>query len=127
MNKDIILLDANIIIYALKGEPRISDFINNKRAAVSFVTEIELLGWKNISTQNKSAIELFLNDCLFIEYNLRIKQTTINLKSKYGLKLGDSFVAASAVEFDLVLVSADKIFSKGKDFFLTLFQFINHE
>jgi predicted nucleic acid-binding protein len=62
MNKDLILLDTNIIIYALKGEPRISDFINDKKAAVSFITEIELLGWKNITSQNRSAIELFLKD-----------------------------------------------------------------
>jgi hypothetical protein len=52
---------------------------------------------------------------LFIEYNLRIKQTTINLKAKYGLKLADAFIAASSLEFDLPLVSADKIFSKVKE------------
>ena len=112
MNKDLILLDTNIIIYTLKEDPIVSHFINGKKAVISFVTEIELLGWKNITSQNKAAIQMFLNDCMFIEYSSRIKQTTIELKSKYGLKLADAFIAASAIEFDIPLISADKIFSK---------------
>jgi len=115
MSKDIILLDTNVIIYTLKGDPVISDFVNDKRAAVSFVTEIELLGWKNITPQNKAAIEMFLNDCIFLEYSFRIKQTTIEIKSKYGLKLADAFITASAIEFDIPLISADKAFGKVKE------------
>ncbi len=115
MSKDLILLDTNIIIYTLNGDPRISDFINDKRAAVSFVTEIELLGWKNITSQNRAAIEMFLNDCIFLEYSIRIKQATIEIKSKYGLKLADAFIAANAIQFDIPLISADKIFDKVKE------------
>jgi hypothetical protein len=122
MSKDLILLDTNIIIYTLKEDPVISDFINGKRGVVSFVTEIELLGWKNITQQNKATIEMFLDDCMFIEYSIRIKKATIEIKSKYGLKLADAFIAASAIEFDIPLVSADKVFSKVKELnFINIF------
>ncbi len=72
----------------------------------------ELLGWKNITQKNKIAIEIFLNDCMFIEYSVHIKHATIAMMSKYGLKLADAFIAASAAEFDIPLVSAGKVFTK---------------
>lgn len=115
MSKDLILLDTNIIIYTLKEDPIVSGFVDGKKGVVSFVTEIELLGWKDISAQNKAVIEMFLNDCMFIEYSARIKKTTIELKAKYGSKLADAFIAASAIDFDIPLVSADKGFSKIKE------------
>jgi hypothetical protein len=115
MNKDLMLLDTNIVIYTLQGNPVVSDFVDGKKGVISFVTEIGLLGWKKITSQNKAAIKTFLNDCMFIENSIRIKQATIEIKSKYGCKLADAFIAASAIEFDIPLVSADKGFSKIKE------------
>jgi len=112
MNNDLILVDTNIIIYALKNDPNVYSFVNTKRLAVSFVTEIELLGWKGITTSDKTLLNEFLNQCLYIDYNYQIRQRTISIKSSYGLKLADAFVAASSLEFDIPLVSADKIFEK---------------
>lgn len=112
MNKDIILVDTNIIIYALKNNPIVYSFVNEKKLAISFITEIELLGWKGISTNDKNLITDFLQQCLYIDYNHQIRQQTIFLKQLYNLQLGDAFIAATSLEFDIPLVSADKIFSK---------------
>ncbi len=96
MNKDLILLDTNIIIYALKKDPNIYSFVDKKRLAVSFVTEIELLGWKGISADDRILLNEFLKQCLYIDYNYQIKQRTITIKSSYNLKLADAFIAASS-------------------------------
>jgi predicted nucleic acid-binding protein len=112
MNKDLILLDTNIIIYALKNDPNIYSFVDKKRLAISFVTEIELLGWKGITASDRELLNEFLKQCLYIDYNYQIKQRTISIKSSYALKLADAFIAASSIEFDIPLVSADKIFNK---------------
>ncbi|MBA4139218.1 MAG: type II toxin-antitoxin system VapC family toxin [Segetibacter sp.] len=112
MNNDLILLDTNIIIYALKNDPNIYSFVNKKRLAVSFVTEIELLGWKRITASDKTLLNEFLKQCLYIDYNYQIRRRTISIKSSYNLKLADAFIAASSLEFDIPLVSADKIFEK---------------
>lgn len=56
MNDNIFLLDTNIIIYALKNDPAVYTFLNKKRLAVSFISEIELLGWKDITSQDKTLI-----------------------------------------------------------------------
>lgn len=111
MNKDIIIVDTNIVIYALKNNPTVYSFVNEKKLAISFITEIELLGWKGISTNDKNLITDFLKQCLYIDYNYQIRQQTIFLKQFYNLKLGDAFIAATSLEFDIPLVSADKIFS----------------
>jgi predicted nucleic acid-binding protein len=112
MNKDLILLDTNIIIYALKNDPNIYSFVDKKRLAISFVTEIELLGWKGITASDRELLNEFLKQCLYIDYNYQIKQRTISIKSSYALKLADAFIAASSIEFDIPLVSADKVFDK---------------
>ena len=80
MNKDIIIVDTNIVIYALKNNPTVYSFVNEKKLAISFITEIELLGWKGISTNDKNLITDFLKQCLYIDYNYQIRQQTIFLK-----------------------------------------------
>ncbi len=112
MSNDLILLDTNIIIYALKNDPNIYSFVDKKRLAISFVTEIELLGWKGITADDKELFNDFLKQCLYIDYNYQIKQRTILIRSSHNLKLADAFVAASSLEFDIPLVSADKVFDK---------------
>jgi predicted nucleic acid-binding protein len=115
MNKDLILLDSNIIIYALKNDPTVYSFVNNKRLAISFITEVELLGWKNIAPGDQKLIADFLEQCLYIDYNYHIRQQTISVKQQYNLKLGDAFIAATSLEFDIPLVSADHGFSRVKE------------
>jgi predicted nucleic acid-binding protein len=115
MNKDIILVDSNIIIYALKNNSNIYSFIDKKRLAISFVTEIELLGWKGITESDRMLLNEFIKQCLYIDYNYQIKQRTISIKRLYNLKLGDAFIAASSLEFDVPLVSADKVFDRVEE------------
>lgn len=37
---------------------------------------------------------------------------TVEVNEKHNFKLGNAFIAATALEFDLILISADKIFYK---------------
>ena len=57
-------------------------------------------------------IQEFLDSSHILEYTIPIKKITIEIRKKYRLKLADALVAASAIEYDLTLVSADPIFSK---------------
>lgn len=125
MSNDIILLDSNIIIYALNNNPNVYSFVNEKRLAISFVTEIELLGWKGISSSDQALIADFLKQCLYIDYNYQLRLQTISLKQKYNLKLGDAFIAATSIEFDIPLVSADKEFARIKELNFILISPIN--
>ena len=115
MNEQIILLDTNIIIYALKGDSKVFDFINKKKLAISFVSEIELLGWRNLTTADKTLIADFIKQCLYIDYSIHLKEACILVRNQYNLKLADAFIAATSIQFDIPLVSADNIFAKAKE------------
>ena len=116
MNKNsILLLDSNIIMYLLNGDKRIFDLLNDAATALSFVSEIELLGWPNITEKEKNTIETFIASSYYYDYSQTIKTKAIELRIKYKLKLGDAFIVATAIEYDLTLISADKQFSKVKE------------
>ena len=116
MNKsNIFLLDSNIIMYLLNGDERVYNLLNGATTALSFVSEIELLGWPNITEKEKNTIETFIASSYYYDYSQAIKVRAIELRIKYKLKLGDAFIVATAIEFDLTLISADKQFSKIKE------------
>ena len=60
MNEELIMLDTNIVIYALNNNANVYSFVNRKKLVVTFVTEIELLGWNGITPNDKELLELFL-------------------------------------------------------------------
>lgn len=44
-----ILVDTNIILYLLKGNDTLEDLLQGKSLHVSFITELELIGFNNFS------------------------------------------------------------------------------
>lgn len=55
-----ILIDTNIALYLLGGITRIAEVLDGEVVHVSFVTELELLGYPSISRDEEKAIERFL-------------------------------------------------------------------
>ncbi|MDB5193963.1 MAG: hypothetical protein JWQ96_3526 [Segetibacter sp.] len=53
-----------------------------------------------------------ISNVSYFDYSSRIKDVTFTLRQKYKLKLGDAFIASTALKYDLPLVSADKDFAK---------------
>jgi predicted nucleic acid-binding protein len=118
---DFYLLDTNCVLYFLQGQSHLASLITGNRVASNFIIEVELLGWKNITEKDRKLIKSYLNSTYFFDYSSNIKELVIQLRQKYGLKLADAFVAATAIQYDLVLISADKGFSKIKDLQFILF------
>jgi hypothetical protein len=122
MNGENILIDTNIALYLLSGDNVIAEVLNNKNVYVSFVTELELLGFTGITSDEKYKIELFLKDCIIIDLNETIKQTTIKLKQSYKIKLPDAIIGATSIYLNIDLISADVGFEKIEGI-----QFIKYE
>jgi len=109
-------VDTNILIYTLTGNPIVSDLLQYSFLyGVSAITEIELLGKKNISPHEASIIRNLLDDCEIVEINKTIKDIAISLKQKYSIKTPDAIIAATAKSFNLPLITADRDFEKIKD------------
>ena len=106
------LLDTNCVLYLLKGEQELAKLTDGNKLASNFIIEVELLGWPSITAKDIKLINAFLEATYYFDYNTNIKTLAITLRQKYNLKLADAFVAATAMEYDLILVSADTVFSR---------------
>ena len=122
MSGSSLLIDTNIALYLLNGDTTIAELLNGRDVHVSFITELELLGFQDIKEEDRSIIEDLLNNCIIVDLNQAIKRITIDLKQKYKLKLPDAIIAATSIYMNLPLISADKDFERISDL-----QFIRYE
>jgi hypothetical protein len=115
MNGNRILADTNILLYFLKGEPTIVDFLSEKEIFISFINELEPLSFPTLETNDSQLIHSLLGFCNIIPYNPSIRDLTISIRKSKNLKLPDSIVLASAIYLEIPLVTADKGFLKTKE------------
>ena len=121
MNGRNILADTNIIMYILNGNYAVSTYTNDY-FYVSDITEIELLGKKDIGAFEYQLRKDFLDNCVIVDLTELIKKITIKLKQKYTIKTADAIIAASAIYLNLPLVTADKGFKKKQELNLQLLE-----
>lgn len=112
MNGNNLVLDTNVILYLLEGDETLANLLDGKQAYVSFITELELLGYKGINKKEQANIKQFLSECKIMNINPSIKNNTILLKQKYSLKLPDCIIAGTAMFLDFPLISADNDFKE---------------
>lgn len=103
-----ILIDTNIFIYLTQGDENILEFIQDKDVYISFVTELELLSFKNITKKEEQTIEEIISQFKILDYNPSLKRKVIALRKKYNLKLPDSIILASAEYLNIPFFTSDK-------------------
>ena len=122
MNGNKVFIDTNIAIYLLEGDQSIAEILNQKRLYLSFITQLELLGYPNLTAAQTKQIESMLESCTIVDINSEIKLETINLRKAYSLKLPDCVVAATSIYMDLPLFTADRDFNTIKVLNLMLYE-----
>ena len=121
MNGKEILVDTNIILYLLSGSDTLEEVLQGKNIYLSFISELELVGYKNISTKEEQQISELLNDLSIIDLNNR-KEKYIDIRKTHGLKLADAVIAATAIVSGFPLITADKQFKVVKGLNLITYQ-----
>lgn len=114
MNGIDFLADTNFLIHFNQGNSIVEPFVDYN-FAVSFITEIELLGAFSIPKIQRGQFKDLINDCFVIEMDYKIKTKCIEIRNKYKLKIPDAIIAASAIVFNLPLITSDKEFEKVKE------------
>ena len=84
------------------------------------ISELELLSFHGITSEEENNIRLFLLNCKEISLTDEIKEKTIEIRKKYKTKLPDAIVAASAIVNNLPLITADKGFNQIEELNLKL-------
>lgn len=106
-----LLVDTNFLIYLLNGNLVITPYLNN-HFFVSEITEMEMLGVRNLSSTVLSIRKRLIENCFIVNFNSDIKEIAIRIKQKSPIKLPDAIVAASAMYMGFPLITADSDFTK---------------
>jgi predicted nucleic acid-binding protein len=102
-----ILVDINFL-YLLKGNDTLEEVLHGKNIYVSFITELELIGFKNITLKE--------------ELTGSIREKYVEVRRKYHVKLADAIIAATAIASNIPLITSDKQFKTVKELKLVTYQ-----
>ncbi|TAE03948.1 MAG: type II toxin-antitoxin system VapC family toxin [Bacteroidetes bacterium] len=115
------LIDTNVVIYYSQDKipaEHVSkvDKIFKDSLNISSATKVEVLGFHRITLAEKLKLETLLENALVLHTNNEIVEKAIEMGQKNGLKLGDSIIAATALVYNLTLVTRNQVdFQKVKD------------
>ncbi len=112
MSGNNILLDTNIVLYLLNGEDTLIPLLEEKNLFLSFITQLELLGNRNLIPKDFLKIEQFIAECTVIDITQGIKEYAIALRQKYNIKLPDCIIMATSLWLNMPLITADHDFKK---------------
>ena len=105
------LWDTNTAIYYLQqqfppsAEKFIDDTLKDSGAAISVITEIELLCWKTPTKKDVKVLHDFIEDALVFELEKEIKLKTAQIRKAHKIKLPDAVIAATALAYELTLLT----------------------
>lgn len=101
------LIDTNIIIYYLNGNPKISDFFKNQQGqiAISMITVAEILSYP-YDEMERAKIERFLkNRFIWLDVTEMVVFKTGRLRGQKKIKTPDAIIASTALCHNLTLVT----------------------
>lgn len=117
-----ILIDTNIAINLFKGDNHLAILLQDTEAYVSFIVELELLGYQEITIEEESFVETFLDEYTIIDINSGIKEITTYIRRQYNLKLPDAIIAATSIFLGVPLLSSDDHFERVKELIFIFYQ-----
>jgi predicted nucleic acid-binding protein len=89
------------------------DSILDNECQISFITQIELLAWKNQEESSLLIFRQFIKGSKILYINEDIINKAIEIRKKTNVKLPDAIIAATALCYNFTLISDnDKDFKK---------------
>ncbi|MEQ9359959.1 MAG: type II toxin-antitoxin system VapC family toxin [Coleofasciculus chthonoplastes F2-STO-03] len=105
MTQNLIVLDTNVVLYFLGG--RLTNPLLSEQYFVSVITEIELLSYPSLSSDEEVQIRDFLAKLIVVELESNIKDLAITFRKQYKLRLPDAIIAATAQVLNATLFTND--------------------
>ena len=101
--------DTNILIYAAEpGDVVCAPFVESPDAVIASVTRIELLGFPGfgqLAPERQERLREIVATTVEVPLDDGIIRSAILLRQQRKMSLGDSIIAATALEFDVSLVT----------------------
>jgi predicted nucleic acid-binding protein len=100
------ILDSNIIIYSTQPENEfLRRLIAEKVPAVSAISYVEVLGYHRLTERERKDLEAFFADARILPLSQPVLDAAVRLRQAKNIKLGDSLIAATALLYDLTLIT----------------------
>jgi predicted nucleic acid-binding protein len=101
------LIDTNVIIdnFGNKLPENAKSLIYSIDLTVSSITKIEVLGWLNASKEQLQPLYDFMEIVNILPINETVIEKTITIRQTKKIALGDAIIAATALVYDLVLIT----------------------
>ncbi len=122
MNGPDIFVDTNICIYLLNGDTALAELLQDQSLCISIITEIELYSYQHRNAAATQILDSFMQSISIIGIEETIKKNTIQIRKNAKLKLPDCIIAASAMTYNLPLITADQGFKKINRLDLILYE-----
>jgi len=112
MSGNSLLIDTNIALYLLGGDTILSEVLDGKIIYLSFISELELLSYPDLTDSEEEILSQFISDCIVVDISKEIKIKTIEFRRNYRIKLPDAIIAATASYLRQPIMTADSDFKK---------------
>lgn len=100
------LLDSNIIIYAILPEfTELRAWCISQDFSVSEITKLEVLGYWKLSSDDKQDFEAIFATAVVRPLSSSIIDRAVFLRQQRKMSLGDSLIAATAIEYNETLAT----------------------
>ena len=107
-----ILIDTNIFIDIFRGNDLLRTEIAGYHQFISLVSYVELIQGENTGRKEIKQIKSFLRNVRILHLTEEISELSMVLVEEYGpsdnLKLADALIAASAIEYNMMLRTENK-------------------
>jgi len=109
-NAENYLLDSNTVIDYLEGKMPVRaleemDKIIDQKAKISVITQMEIVGWFGATSVQLDLLNEFVADAIVFDLTSEMINRTIKIRQQYKIKLPDAIIAATALVYDLNLLS----------------------
>lgn len=101
------LMDTNAVIDYLgnKLPSNAAAMLYEEELGISVNTRMELLAWRNATAQQISILKEFIDSTIIHNLEESVILGGIELRKNYRIKLPDAIIAATALVYDLTLVT----------------------
>jgi predicted nucleic acid-binding protein len=103
-----VLADSNILIYATQPHhDKLRQWLLDTLPKVSIVSRVEILGYHKLQEPEQAALTELLFNLELIYLTPACYEIAIQLRQRQKLTLGDALIAASCLEQDYTLATAN--------------------
>jgi len=100
------LIDSNIIIYSTQPQHEaLREFIRIHTPVVSVISYIEVLGFHGLTETERRLLGQFFHAAEVLPLSDSVVETAVLLRRRRRISLGDSIVAATAIDSGRTLVT----------------------